>query len=1589
MQNFIKRSIGTLLVLVMLLALLPAAAFAADTMTIKVTANTDSSNPTMVGVYERGSYYYKEQISYPVTFVKTEGGYDIYTASPASSGILIVSAYVPGVTNKAAQSASAGSTVTLNLTTPAPWSAGGSYSDNMYTNLNDNGTLNLDVGQSFDLDTFRVWQALGSSASENIYVEPEFYFEVIGDSISTMTIGGAGREQLKITAEQTGVSVIKITYGPVSINGSNYKAIEPSNTYAVVVNVNGGANFNTGINTPGGVEMRNDFDTVYFNKTIGSTDFTFTPASGSTVKVHPPIHTTTWDTGWINGTESGGAWTVPLTEGRNIIEVTNGTSTRYHIVKARGVTIGISNLSTPNEPIAVGETARITIRGIESPIQKMAGVYNPGFSIKPYLRYTSGAATVKSDSSGQYELLQKTFVVDYTLSDKDENVLNGRIQGGGGFWGVGMTLGEHRNFPLSGVGPSIGAAPDMGEIFFGILPEIELTVDETRSAISPFTEDGWLIVDCGTGGTNANNSLTQKIRDLVGAANLDTVKKLKVIGTMTNWDFYNNTAMTTAYGALTSGNNNTRDAMLTELIELDLSEATIATLPNQALRRIRKLEKLRLPANIITVNHVFYNLPALTTVAFGDAPYVEGVIDLTGFTGSSLAANVFGQYVSDPGYSGTSTVTKLITQGALGVPENGFLGLISLQEVIFTGDTLGTISTTKAFVAGIKATAVAYIPDGADKSKLTAYFDTVKFISEYPAADAGLLTAKTELADALVVYKQTYSTNPGYSEYMWDVLEKAIDDADTILTYDDYILTVTALEGAKAVIEDAIAALTPDKTALKDAIADAIDYSESDWTTASWSVFTSALDYARSVYYDKNASLTEVTTAYSNLDAAITGLEEPLGDKSWLEGYIALFGTSPQSDFTADGNFTAFEAAMNAAKAVVADPTATVKEVNIVEEAFVNAMNLVVYIGDLRYEITNAKTLAQANYTAATWSVFATALSAAETVLAKADATKIEVDTSASALRSAVLNLQSANTGGGGGTIQPPKSMTVTFRLIGDTKHDSFEEHDKYVTWIATKSYTFNNVDRVTVYDLFTRALDDAKLGYKGAETNYISSIQAPAVLGGYWLSEFDNGPNSGWMYTVDGVHPGYGLKEEYIYHGEEIIWQYVDDYTAETSFEGRNPLYPERWLEAPDVNPGSGSNSGSGAGAVAQVKQEINPVTETTNGVTTATVANNTITNALTALTTELAKPANSGKTGEVVLNVDSTSTTTAIKTNVSAEAIQAIANAGNVVLTVNGELGAVTLDSKTLEGIASAASANDEITIEIAAVKADTLPAAQKEVAGDSKVFEVEVTVAGTAIHNLSGTATVTLPYALKSGESANSLTVYHLAADGTLTEMKDAKYDSDKRGFVFTTTHFSVFIVAKKGLTGEIDWENPFVDVTDEDWFYEAVRYVCANELMNGTSATEFSPRVAMTRAMMVQVLYNYEGKPAVTAKSAFTDVADDAWYADAVIWANSNGIASGYGNAKFGPNDQITREQMALILYNYTKSKDIDVSEAADISAYTDTDEIADWALAALKWANAMGLITGRTETTLAPKGTALRSEMASVLMRFVENVTEAE
>ena len=177
-------------------------------------------------------------------------------------------------------------------------------------------------------------------------------------------------------------------------------------------------------------------------------------------------------------------------------------------------------------------------------------------------------------------------------------------------------------------------------------------------------------------------------------------------------------------------------------------------------------------------------------------------------------------------------------------------------------------------------------------------------------------------------------------------------------------------------------------------------------------------------------------------------------------------------------------------------------------------------------------------------------------------------------------------------------------------------------------------------------------------------------------------------------------------------------------------------------------------------------------------------------------------------------------------------------------------------------------------------------------------------------------------------------------------------------------------------------PFADVAKDQWFYDAVEYVYSKELMDGVSETAFAPDATLSRGMVATVLYRLAGEPASAGESAaFPDVTSDAWFAKAVSWASAEQIVTGYDDGKFYPDGNITREELAVMLWRYAKAAGKDTGTTGDLSAFSDTAAVSSWAVKALTWCVEQGILTGRDSGILDPGGTATRAEAAAILMRY--------
>ncbi len=360
----------------------------------------------------------------------------------------------------------------------------------------------------------------------------------------------------------------------------------------------------------------------------------------------------------------------------------------------------------------------------------------------------------------------------------------------------------------------------------------------------------------------------------------------------------------------------------------------------------------------------------------------------------------------------------------------------------------------------------------------------------------------------------------------------------------------------------------------------------------------------------------------------------------------------------------------------------------------------------------------------------------------------------------------------------------------------------------------------------------------------------------------------------------------------------------------------------------------------------------------------------------TEIASGKTTTNTGTVKIDV---SETKAGKAVIPAKVVTAVDKSESATgLEVALKDGTVKLDKTALAAITKKGG---DMTISVEKLDNSKLSENSKEILGaqasTAVVVDVNVAVNGSRTSSFDGgKVNISVPYTPKANEDTSKLTVWYITDDGRI-EPKPGSYNEKTKQFEFTTDHLSQYVLVSF----------PFKDVAASTWYYGNVAYAYMNGLFSGTGDTTFSPDTAMTRAMLVMVLYRMEKEPAATA-GAFTDVASDAWYAKAVAWAAANKIVTGGTDGAFAPEQNVTREQMAAILYRYSKYKNYDVSagENMKLLSYTDVAAVSEYAVPAMQWACGAKLMQG-TNDSLMPQGDAQRAQVAAILHRFAQNVAK--
>lgn len=328
--------------------------------------------------------------------------------------------------------------------------------DSILLNINEQNYLRMNIGEEFKARAYRAWEIINGDTS-NVMIEPDFEYKIVsGDSVTLAKNG----QSATLSAVKEGISIIEITYNAIEIGGNTkytglYGAIDPARTGMFIVNV--GGNTDSKITLP---EWDSDFDTVYFTEDMG--EYNFAPVSDGEITVT------------CNGTEifknADGTFTLPISNGNNIVCATSGETEEYIIIKGKKVTVSIENATSPNEPIKQGDKVNISFKGLHMPVPKFSGYYNPGYLGTAKLKYTDKNGNEISGSGAQYD-----FINNHTISFNVYEAGIFTLSGGKATLNVtGAVPGEHRKITEAGKKANFSAST--GSYEYSILPDLSFAV---------------------------------------------------------------------------------------------------------------------------------------------------------------------------------------------------------------------------------------------------------------------------------------------------------------------------------------------------------------------------------------------------------------------------------------------------------------------------------------------------------------------------------------------------------------------------------------------------------------------------------------------------------------------------------------------------------------------------------------------------------------------------------------------------------------------------------------------------------------------------------------------------------------------------------------------------------------------------------------------------------------------------------------------------------------------------------------------------------------------------------------------------------
>lgn len=960
------------------------------------------------------------------------------------------------------------------------------------------------------------------------------------------------------------------------------------------------------------------------------------------------------------------SYTIQLSEGRNIVEIKAGDATTYHVILARGLDVTIDNVYRSGKALEVGDTAKITMENMIPPMFKMSAIYNP--SGVQFVCKTNGVDY--TTSFGQY-MAGSSFIVK--LQDEDAGTY--RITDGAlttSAWGI--TDGAHRKLTRNSMGTywNGGDNPniDYGKVAY--IPEISFEVDSneeheeslSRSAgvlkaiIANVWADNMPMVD-GTGTWFATNSkvVEQNANRSVGLTSNTLPQNVQAGAELLQKD--ENAKLLVRYWLGNDKNNAIVQEMeFSESYKEDSFGKNVQKIIgnplaykgediNNASPQDMQIETIVIPSSgspMTYARHLYRtgkqkyvsflpkNIKILAAEGSGALGRWDGILEADDIKYKDSEGNIVTQ---DLGYGFIGSEYHFSSS----VPNETDKILIDITGEIFnrkeviSGYTVSIDGREKIYESGEaiplevgvnKLTVNCKAAVGKDSTytiDVTRRSPSKQTTFEVPEGASVLVmqgskTMKANEDGTYTLENGTYTYYVSKSGFLTKTDSFKVTDEET-----NPVIRIESLEAVPAQSGTVSVQLAGQSTVF--------------CPTTDIAISQEAKDLAANRYVLYNHG--GYTVLHALLDAAdasragfecyrgkfvLTGdsITESNGKKaSWICKVNGVVCDDPANTLASDGDKVEFFYSSGWDGMKDAHLTPETKSVNRGETLTLTLAGAGVSENDAKAEaIADAEIYEGSKLIGTTDENGQLQVETNTLSLGTHRFTAVKKDEAGHNLLTAVMSSITINK-----VSDPsadPNKTVVTFRLIGDTKHgeegSDNEAVHAYTTWIATGTYSFDQSE-VTVGEVFKTALEEAGLSYVGIENNYISSITAPEIYGGYELKEMDNGKNSGWMYTVNGVHPDKGLNEWYVTTGDEIVWHYIDDYKVEQSdmkdesgfASSGNASTWNKWLEALDETPGARERGEKVENQIKQIDETIELTDECEAKITTARKAYDSLT--------------------------------------------------------------------------------------------------------------------------------------------------------------------------------------------------------------------------------------------------------------------------------------------------------------------------------------------------------------------------------------------